>query len=490
MQPQGIQLNKWEKGIGIGILLMLVALASFLSEPLLLVTPFVFLFVLMTGLNWKLAFWFLLFSIPGSIELNFLGDTLSTSVPDEPIMWLLLLVFMILWAKQPNILPAWWWKNPIVMIVVLQYLWMIVCVIYSKETMLSVKFMAAKTWFLVSFFVLPVFIFKEKKDFKKAFIVLLVPLFITMVIILIRHAMLGFSFRKIEKAISEIYTNHVDYSTILSMVFCLLWIAFPLTRGTTWLMRLTVLFLIIFFLPVLYLTFARAAMVAVVFAIGISIMVRLRLVNIVMPLFYGCLAVLMVFVVRDNHFLNFRPNFQKTFMHNKFEDHIIATIQGRDMSSMERVYRWIAAVRMSKEEPVTGYGPNAFYYYYKPYAVSSFKTYVSRNDEHSTTHNYYLYMLVEQGYPGMILYAIFVVVVFAVGQRTYHRFKDRFYKKVTLGLIMMFAAGFINNFFSELLESHKVGTVFYLGIALLVILDHKSRQLEQGIDEEQAVIKP
>jgi hypothetical protein len=44
----------------------------------------------------------------------------------------------------------------------------------------------------------------------------------------------------------------------------------------------------------------------------------------------------------------------------------------------------------------------------------------------------------------------------------------------------MFAAGFINNFFSELLETHKVGALFYLAMALLVVLDRKSKTLQNA----------
>jgi hypothetical protein len=40
---------------------------------------------------------------------------------------------------------------------------------------------------------------------------------------------------------------------------------------------------------------------------------------------------------------------------------------------------------------------------------------------------------------------------------------------------MMLAAGFIDNFFSELIETHKVGALFYFAIVLMIILDHKSR---------------
>ena len=143
---------------------------------------------------------------------------------------------------------------------------------------------------------------------------------------------------------------------------------------------------------------------------------------------------------------------------------------------MERLYRWIAAIRMSQDRPITGYGPHAFYYYYKPYTVSSFRTYVSRNTEHSTTHNYFLYMLVEQGWPAMILYAILIYAIFAKAQRIYHRFKDRFYRLCTIGLAMAIAVGFINNFFSELIETHKVAALFYIPLALLVFLDKKSKE--------------
>jgi hypothetical protein len=46
----------------------------------------------------------------------------------------------------------------------------------------------------------------------------------------------------------------------------------------------------------------------------------------------------------------------------------------------------------------------------------------------------------------------------------------------------MFAAGFVNNFFSELIENHKVGALFYLSISLLVILDLKSRKEANPLD--------
>lgn len=472
---QGFTFSKWFQPTCIGLGLMSIVLYTLTSSYLMFAIPFAFLYVILIGLNWKLAWWLLLFTIPVSIQIWFFNDALSTSVPDEPMMWLFLLLFSLLFFKNPKLLPEWWWRHPLVLIIVLQYLWLIVAVVFSEELFISVKFLLAKTWFLISFFVFPIFIFKDKKDFKQAFYLLLVPMLITMIIIFIRHKQLGFNFRKIENAIGELYYNHVDYSTVISMYFPVVLIAYHLTKGKAWWIRLIVFVVMFFFLPAIYLTYARAAMIAVVFSVVIALAIKMKLVNWVMPGFYAVIIALILFLANHNKFIDYRPNYERTYMHGNFASHMAATLRGQDMSSMERLYRWIAAVRMSQDRPMTGVGPNAFYEYYKPYAVSSFRTYVSRNEERSTTHNYFLYMLVEQGWPALVLYAALVFYFFYFAQKVYWQFEDKFYRNCVLAVAMMFAAAFINNFFSELIETHKVGALFYLSIALIVILDKISK---------------
>jgi O-antigen ligase len=129
---------------------------------------------------------------------------------------------------------------------------------------------------------------------------------------------------------------------------------------------------------------------------------------------------------------------------------------------------------MSQDRPVFGVGPNNFYDYYKSYTVTSFRTWVSRNPERSTTHNYFLFMLVEQGYPALILYAALIWMIFFFGQKVYHRLNDRTDRIILMSAICMLASLFINNFFSELLETDKIGSLFLLGIALIVVFHLKS----------------
>ncbi len=481
--------NNWFHVSAFLLLFLSVMAFAYTGNYFILVTPFALLYMLLLGVNWKAAWWILLFTIPASVQINFSGDTMSITLPDEPIMWLFFLLFMLVWARNPEVLPRWWWSDSLVMVIVLQFIWTMVTVMFSKVLFFSIKFLIAKSWLLVCFFVIPVWVFREKKDYVKAFFLLLIPMLITIIIILVHHSYLNFKFDKVQKAMSGLYYNHVDYSTVISMFFPLLLIAWPLTKGKGFFVRVALLMVILIFIAGIFFSFARAAVVGIVFAVVIGLAMRMKLVNIIMPTFYAMIIAAMCYLIPDNKYIEFRPDYNNTYMHKNFVDHIISTFKGKDMSSMERIYRWIAAVRMSQDRPIVGYGPHAFYYYYKPYTVTSFQTYVSRNNEHSTTHNYFLYMLTEQGWPAMLLYALLIYMIFAKAQRIYHRFKDRFYRSVTMGLAMTIAVGFINNFFSELIETHKVAALFFIPLAMLVLLDKKSKELA-GESKPDEVFSP
>jgi O-antigen ligase len=471
--------EKWIAIAGLVVLLASVGAVFYTESFLFLPIPFVFLYGLLMGLNWKTAYWMLLALVPISIQISFNNDTGQLTLPDEPMQWLFLGLFILIWARRPNLIPQWWWRNPLVFIIVLQFLWFIVAVIFSHVLFFSIKYLIAKTWMLVCYFILPLWVFRTKKDFITGFKVTFIPILLSMVVIMVHYSMFDFKFDKIQWALTWLYYNHVDYSSVVSMFLPLVWVAWRLVRKQNKKQGRWLFWVLIFFIPTIYFAYARAAYIAVVFSIAVALAIRYRLANLIMPAIYVLMIVTIAYMVNNDKYIDFRPNFDQTYMHHDFADHMIATFRGRDMSSMERLYRWIAGVRMSRDQPITGYGPHAFYYYYKPYAVSIFKTWVSKNTEHSTTHNYFLYMLVEQGWPAMLLYALLLIVIFARAQVIYHRFTDPFYKLVTLGLAMTIASGFINNFFSELIDTHKVGALFYIPISLLVILDKKSKNMQR-----------
>lgn len=470
-------------GMSLLLLALCVCLFSVTGIQTFLALPIAIWYLWLMGTNWKTAYWLLLFCIPFSVEIGLFNHTLSTSVPDEPMTWLFLLLLPLLLLYRPAFLPLKAMLNPVSLIVGLQVLWTIVAVIYSQDVILSLKYLLLKVWLLAAFFVFPLIIFRKKEDFITGFKVMLIPVAATMLIIMARHAMLGFRFMKINEAIGMIYYNHVEYSTVISMIFPLACMAWPLTRRMNRKTRLAVVALLALFVAAILFSYARAAFLAVIFAGMVGVGIRYRFARLIMPSFYAIVIAIIIYMAHEYKYLEFRPDYEQTYMHDDLSTHLDATFRGTDMSGMERVYRWIAAVRMSTEKPITGYGPNTFVQQYKSYTVPAFKTYVSDNTEHSTTHNYFLYMLAEQGWPAMILYALLLLIVLSVAQGTYHRLTDPFYRYCTLGLAMMFSAAFVNNCFSELTDTHKVGALFYISMALLAVLSCKSkrREGEEGI---------
>lgn len=461
-------------GLFLGVLLGSIGVFAYTNQAVWLCMPPAMLYLLLLARSWQSAYWVFLAFIPLSVHVQLVSGSLSTTVPDEPVMWLLLLCFGWGVAQKPQSLPLWWREHPLTGVVFLQLIWTVVATLCSQMPLLSFKFLMAKGWFLVSFFVLPVFVFSRARHFSRAFLLLLVPVLVTIVVITVRHAMLDFSFLDTNLAIGRLYYNHVEYAGVLAAVFPLVYVAWR-APGRQPGQKMIYGVLLMLLIPVILLTYARAAIVGIILSFGLAQLVRRRLGQWMFPAFYAVVISALVYFIPDRQYMKLQPNFEQTYMHADFNEHLLATFRGEDLSSMERLYRWIAAMRMSLEHPLVGFGPNTFYYFYQPYALQSFATYTSDNPEHSTTHNYFLYMLAEQGWPGMLLYALLLQATVITGQRAYHRFQVPFYKWCVLGLLMMFAVHFVTNFFSEMIETHKIGALFYINIALILILDHKSK---------------
>jgi O-antigen ligase len=155
---------------------------------------------------------------------------------------------------------------------------------------------------------------------------------------------------------------------------------------------------------------------------------------------------------------------------------MIATYRLKDLSNAERVYRWVAGIRMVKDSWKTGFGPSTFYDQYKPYTLPSFKTYVSNNPERSTVHNYFLLMLIEQGFIGCLLFIMLLGFSFWYCQKIYLRTNDYFWRAVVAAIASILAMQCIINFLSDMIETDKVGSIFYLCIAALIIADIKTKE--------------
>ncbi|MFN2438869.1 MAG: hypothetical protein ABR503_06685, partial [Chitinophagaceae bacterium] len=117
-----------------------------------------------------------------------------------------------------------------------------------------------------------------------------------------------------------------------------------------------------------------------------------------------------------------------------------------------------------------------FYHVYKGYTINAFKTWVSRNDDRSTVHNYFLLTLIEQGIIGLLLLLFLIGYLFYTAQNIYLRTNDLFWKRTAVVVTVILSMVCTVNFLSDLIETDKIGSVFYLCIASLMIADIQTRK--------------
>jgi O-antigen ligase len=66
-------------------------------------------------------------------------------------------------------------------------------------------------------------------------------------------------------------------------------------------------------------------------------------------------------------------------------------------------------------------------------------------------------------------------------QRLYHQFQSRFYRMValTVGIVLIMIG--VINCISDMIETDKIGSLFWLCLGMIVLLDSKSREEREAL---------
>jgi O-antigen ligase len=348
---------------------------------------------------------------------------------------------------------------------------------FSTQPFLSVKFLLAKSWYLGAFVLAPLLFFQNKRNIQLAAVILAVSMLLVTTIVMIRHGYYQYSFAGINKALQPFFRNHVNYSAMLVCIIPIVW-AIRRQVNNKWIKRILAAGLLLLTVALL-LSYARGAWLALVTGIIAAVLIRYRKIGVVYVLVVITAVAGLFWMKEGNRYLQYAHDYQSTVFHENFKEHLVATYQLKDVSTAERFYRWIASVRMIKENSLTGFGPNSFYNSYKPYTIPAFKTWVSNNPEHSTVHNYFLLLTVEQGIPALLFFLLLTTAMFYYAQLIYHRTTDFFYKQMAMVVGVMLTMILTVNSLSDLIETDKIGSLFFLCIAALVAADIATQKDKQ-----------
>ena len=451
------------------------AAALLLEEPWLIAVPFVLVLV-QPAVHFiieqpRLLYFILFATLPVSTEYN-LTPSLGFDFPDELLMGAITLLFVLKMVYKPGAYPKSTLQHPLLLLLFLHLGWVLVSCLYAQDVLLSFKFLLAKTWFIVPFVLIPVLFFNSKKAIKTLALLLLLPMGFVVVQCLLRHAFYGFSFEGIKATLSPFFRNHVTYSAMLACLLAVLWVMHKLTPATNKYKLLLTTGLWIGAIA-LVLAWSRGAWLAILAGFVAWYCIKKNVLGWLIVLAASSTIASTAWLATDKHYLRFAPDFKTTIYHEALGEHLQATVTLQDVSNAERFYRWVAAANMVADKPVIGFGPNNFYNHYRRYTVAPFRTWVSNNPERSSVHNYFLLTLLEQGVPGLVFFCALYFAMLLYSQRLYRQLHDPFYKTIahTIGIVLIMIGTLI--FISDLVETDKIGSMFWLCLGMLLVLQQK-----------------
>lgn len=452
--------------------LLWLVIALIQQELVYITIPF-FSLILLLKLEISKVYYLLFFCFPLSTELQ-ITSTLGLDFPTEPILIGLTIYAIIFFIKNPKLFPTSLLTSNLFLLICLHICWIAFTVLFSTTPLLSTKFLIAKIWYIIPLVLLPQLILSKIEYWEKIFYVMLLSMGFVCFQSVLRHSFYHFSFEGIKQTLHPFFRNHVNYS---GMMVCLLpftyyWyktkkITFTVIQKFSIILLLTI---------VLFLAFSRGAWLA----LAIGCLAYWLTKNKWLPKAVVAFAIVLVFatswLISNKNYLQFAPNYNTTVFHTNFKEHLQATIALKDVSNAERFYRWVAAGKMITEKPLVGFGTNSFYSHYKHYAAEIFKTWVSNNKDHSTVHNYFLLLASEQGIIGLSLFLLLFFSIIMQAYKLYCTSSHKKHQQLAITIITVVTIIGVLNFLSDLIETDKIGSIFWLCLSMLIWLQHKNKK--------------
>lgn len=467
----------------------ILMLRGFYYLPLLALVPLV---IYLAFFSLDKLFMAVVFLTPLSVELSRFGSGLSfdLSLPTEPLIVVIVLVVLlrIIYYGSYNTAVLY---HPVSLAVMFYLLWLFITSLTSTMPLVSIKFFLVRFWFILVFYFLAIKIFQRGKNISLFIGCYIFSLFAVVIYTLYNHAGYGFDAQRVMRwVVRPFYNDHTAYAAALAMFIPLLTLfafrgrsyAYHLLRGPARALGFKdrtkfagyfyhVLWAILLvFITAMVFSYSRAAWLSLLAALGVWVIIRLRI-GFTALVSFTLLSALLIFMLRHDIVREFEANTQDSS--EDFSEHIRSiTNISTDASNLERINRWNAALAMFGEKPLLGWGPGTYMFRYAPFQYSYDRTIISTNaGDGGDAHSEYLGPLAETGLPGMLSFMVVALVILLTGFRLIRQLRSKKERMmaagVVLGLMTYLVHGVLNNF----LHSDKAAVPFWGFAAILVAMD-------------------
>jgi O-antigen ligase len=427
------------------------------------------------------------FLTPLSVNVEFENLGATVSLPTEPLMAAVLLLFIFKLFFDLKIDKN-FLKHPVTICIFLYLVWILFTSITSKLPLISFKYFIAKLWFIIPFYVLGVLLFKKFKNIKIFTGLYIISLLFVIVYTIINHAKWNFTEQPAHWVMTPFYNDHTSYGALIAM-FIPISLNIVFDKSCKRSLRFIAVLISIILIIAIILSYSRAAwlsLIAAAFAL-LLILIKFK----VRYLLYITGFIIILFFSFQNEIINKLEKNKQDSSANLVE-HVQSIYNiSSDASNLERINRWQAAIRMFKEKPLVGWGPGTYQFIYAPYQYSKDKTIISTNaGDKGNAHSEYISPLCEEGILGLLLFLSIIVSVTYTAIKVFRKSVKKKYGRLALvyllGLITYYTHGLLNNF----LDTDKASVPFWGFTAIIVALDiyYKTNNENLTIETENNII--
>ena len=416
------------------------------------------------------------FCTPLSVILSSKEIHLGLSLPSELFMISLTFLFFIrilydLKIKRDFI------KHPISIAIFIYLGWMLITCFTSVRPIISFKYFASKLWFITCCYWM--FMQLAEDGWQKIvsyFSSYALGLLIVVSITTVKHALSGFDEHYAHWVMSPFYNDHTAYGAALAFMI-------PITVGFIFLddikywQKLLYSILSASLLAGFYLSFSRAAWLSLIAAIGVFIIIKLRI-KLSWLVSFGAIFGALIFFYADDILYKMSKNSQDSS--GNFVEHVqsISNIS-TDASNMERINRWTAAFGMIKEKPIFGWGPGTYQFEYASFQQAKYQTIISTDfGDGGNAHSEYINPCAESGIFGMISVFYLLICVMYYGIKTYIHSQNRNNKLLSLIMTLSLVSYFTHGVFNNFLDTDKLSLLFWSAFAVIMVCNVNSQQLK------------
>ncbi len=320
--------------------------------------PLFLLFVYLLFFQLEVYIFILIAFLPISVPLDSLikGLPFDLSIPAEIfiVIGTLFLSFKFLLENTFNkkILG-----HPVSIAIFINLTWILITSVTSTLPLVSFKFLASRIWFVFIFYFIFLLIFRKYKKFYTFIWCYTIPFVFVIFYFIHRLSIYGVvnEMRTANWVTKPYFPDHTSYAAAISMLLPVLGFALYILRKSNNLLRLFYLAIFVIFFYGLIMSYTRAAWFSLIIACGfiVPFFMKIKLKYSLLSLF---VIILGLYLTWTQIQISLQENRQQSS--TNIVKHIeSASNVSSDASNLERINRWHSAIKMFKEKPVFGFGP-------------------------------------------------------------------------------------------------------------------------------------